>query len=242
MASFGAPTDPNDSPVRHIAQLDLRFEPKPWDFAESRRKEILAHFETLKRERPALFNGTVIMLHRYSIDGDTLRGGYLQTDFASFIAWRDWNFPDPTMRNCFAQAVLRASDGAYLMGVMGEHTANAGQIYFPAGTPDLSDVFDGRVDLAASVARELKEETGLDAAMFDIQPGWTAAFAGPRIALLQTFQSSETATALRDRIRAHLAAETEPELSDMRIVRGRRDLDDAMPPFIHAFIRQACPH
>ncbi len=47
---------------------------------------------------------------------------------------------------------VRASDGAFLLGVMGAHTANAGKIYFPAGTPDPDAMSSGEtVDLAGSV-------------------------------------------------------------------------------------------
>ena len=56
------------------------------------------------------------------------------------IAWRDWGFPDRAVRNCFSAGAIRASDGAFVLGVMGAQTANAGKIYFPAGTPDPSDV------------------------------------------------------------------------------------------------------
>ena len=40
---------------------------------------------------------------------------------------------------------------AFLLGVMGQHTARAGCIYFPAGIPDPSDIVDERVDLSRSV-------------------------------------------------------------------------------------------
>ena len=92
-----------------------------------------------------------------------LEGAFLQTDFASFLAWRDWGFPEAGVTNCFSMGALRTSDGAWLMGVMAPHTAGAGKIYFPAGTPDPGDIVDGRVDLAGSVIREVAEETGLGA-------------------------------------------------------------------------------
>ena len=58
---------------------------------------------------------------------------------------------------------VRASDGAFLLGVMDAHTANAGKIYFPAGIADRSDVVGETVDLAGNVMREVAEETGLTA-------------------------------------------------------------------------------
>ena len=63
-----------------------------------------------------MWNGRVLLMRRGDIADGVLSGAYLETDFASFIAWRDWGFPDTTMRNCFAMAALRSADGAFLLG------------------------------------------------------------------------------------------------------------------------------
>jgi 8-oxo-dGTP pyrophosphatase MutT (NUDIX family) len=220
-----------------VERLELRFAPAHWDFAEERRSEIVAHFADLQRARPALWNGRVLLLHQWSLADGVFRGAYLETDFASFIAWRDWDFPDPTVRNSFSMGALQAADGTFLLGVMGAHTANAGKIYFPCGTPDPSDIVADEVDLDGSVRRELAEETGLNAATLNLEPGWTTVFAGPRIAQIKVLRSDETAAALRARIMDHLRQEPQPELADIRIVRGPADLDPMMPAFVVAFLR-----
>jgi 8-oxo-dGTP pyrophosphatase MutT (NUDIX family) len=226
----------NDIPIVAVERLELRFAPRPWRFADDRRAAIDAHFAALRRHKPALWNGRVLVLHDHELSGTRLSGAYLETDYASFIAWRDWGWPDRSMHNCFGLAALRACDGAFLLGVMAEHTANAGRIYFPGGTPEPKDVFDDTVDLGASVSRELAEETGLGAADVVAEPGWHATFAGPLIGLLKVVQSRLPAEALRDRVRGFLARQAAPELADVRIVRGRDDFDPQMPNFVTAFL------
>jgi 8-oxo-dGTP pyrophosphatase MutT (NUDIX family) len=226
-------------PVVRIDRAELRFAPRPWPFAQARRAEIDAHFAGLRRDKPDLWNGRVLLLHEHAITDAVLHGAYLETDFASFIAWRDWGWPDASMRNCFGQAALQAADGAYLLGVMAGHTMNAGRIYFPSGTPDPTDVVGSAVDLGGSVLRELEEETGLTAADVEIDAGWHAVLAGARLAMLKTVRSPLPAEALRARILAHLAAEPQAELADIRIARGPADLDPMMPEFIVDFLRHA---
>jgi len=99
-----------------------------------------------------------------SSSGERFTASYFETDFASFLAWRDWEFPDREVFNGFGMARCAAADGAFVMGEMGGHTANAGRIYFPAGTPDLDDIKGDTVDIAGSVVREVGEETGLSPA------------------------------------------------------------------------------
>ena len=140
------------------------------------------------------------------------------------------------LRKKFGAGAVISADGAVLLGVMGAHTANAGWIYFPAGTPDPSDIIDGKVDLDWSVARELKEETGLDIAEVAPASGWTTVIDGQLIVHIKTLRSALAADALRARMLEHLATEAQPELADIRIVRGPADYDPAMPAFVTAFL------
>jgi len=226
----------DDIPIIPLTRLDLRYEPDEWPFAVARRAEIDAHFVRLRADKPEMWNGRVLMMRRGGIADGVLSGAYLETDFASFIAWRDWGFPDKTMRNCFPMAALRSSDGAYLLGVMGGHTATAGQVYFPAGTPDPNDVVGERVDLEAGVMRELLEETGLGPADATPQPGWYATPLDQRLALMKVVQARQDADTLRRRILAFLAADAQPELCDIQIIRSVDDLHSAMPPYVSAFL------
>jgi 8-oxo-dGTP pyrophosphatase MutT (NUDIX family) len=224
--------------VVRLTQLAFTFTPRPWPFADARRAEIDQYFAGLRAAKPQLYNGRVLLLHQVGLVDHTLSGSFFETDYASFLALRDWGFPDPAVHNCFAMGALRTTDGAFLLGVMGPHTANAGRVYFPAGTPDPDDVrADGTVDLEGSVRRELGEETGLTPADYVMESGWSLVRAGQRFALFKLLQAHETADALRNRVLRYLARETEPELSGVHIVRGPADLDVDMPPFMAAFIR-----
>lgn len=228
--------------VGHIDRLELVLAPKPWAFADERRAEIDAYFETLRREKPKVWNGRVLLMHHQVVTAGVLRGEYLETDFASFAAWRHWGRPSAGVHDCFGAGAIVTVDGAFLLGVMGPHTANHGRIYFPCGTPDPQDVVGTKVDLDLSVTRELKEETGLDVAEFSAEPGWTMIVNGALIAQIKVLRSRQTAAALRERIRAYLASERHPELADIRVVKTLSDIDRAMPPFVTAFLASRLPH
>lgn len=224
--------------VYRVERLDLSFAPKRWDYAEAKRAEIDAYFAQLQREKPAVWNGRVLLLHSQAIEAGVFRGAYLETDYASFAAWCHWGKPKAGVHDCFASAAIEAADGAFLLGCMAPHTFNAGQIYFPGGTPDPSDIADGKVDLEFSLRRELKEETGLEAAEFVADPGWTTVADGGLIVQIKTLRSTQNAAALRLRIMDLLGREKQPEFSDIHIVRGQADFNDAMPGFVKAFLAQ----
>jgi len=222
--------------VFHVDRLDLSFTPRPWAWADKHRAEIDAWFADMRRKQPALWNGRVLLMHHQVIEHGVLRGEFLETDYASFIAWKRRGHPPAQVRDCFSAAAVQSSDDAFLLGVMGSHTFNAGKVYFPCGTPDANDIIDGKVDFEHSVRRELFEETGLAMDDFTPEPGWTMVVDGSLIGQIKVLRARESAKALHARILGFLAREKKPELADIRVVYGPGDFDQAMPRYVTAFL------
>ncbi len=224
--------------IHRVTTLDLTVRPWSWPFAEARRAEISAHFAGQQAEKPQLWNGRILLGRNPVFSSGLFTRSYFETDFASFLGWRDWGFPDPDVFNGFGMGALRSADGAFVLGEMGRHTANAGRIYFPSGTPDLDDISDGRVDIAGSVAREVEEETGLTPADYRAGAHWDCVVSGAAIAMIRILNVDSSGEALRARIEANLARQHQPELSAIHLVRGTSDLTAAMPRFVTAFIEK----
>ncbi len=170
--------------------------------------------------------------------GERFSAGYFETDFASFLAWRDWGFPDTSVFNGFGMGALRCADGVFVLGEMGHHTSNSGRIYFPSGTPDPTDISGDAVDIAGSVAREVEEEIGLTPADYRADPHWDCVVSGAAIAIIRLLRADLTGEAMRERIEANLARQHHPELAAVHLVRGTQDFTAAMPAFVTAFIEQ----
>ncbi len=229
--------DGADIRVVAIDGIETEFAPAPWAFAEEARERIAANWTVFTRRSPKAFDGRVLLAREPRIETGVFRGRYFETAFSAFLAWRDFGYPDLSVFNVFAMAALRAEDGAFLLGQMGEGTANPGRIYFPAGTPDPSDIVGARVDLGASALRELHEETGLTPDEIAVGNRWIAVFEGQKIALMRDVVVKMPAEAARDAIKARLAALHEEELSDIVVVRGPADIrPDRMPGFTSAYL------
>ncbi len=225
-----------------IMQVKAEVKAHDWPFRSVRKDEIAVHWAKLKAAKPAMFNGQVLLQCRGEVSGTTFSADYFQLDYASFIAWHHWGYPQEAheqIRNGFAMGALRTRDGAYLMGVMGEHTANAGKVYFAAGTPDPGDVLaNGEVDLAGSVMRELEEETGLQASEVSVGDGWRIVLGRERVAFMRDVFIDLAADEARSLIRDRLSRQIQPELCDIAIARSVADIDEArMPIFMQVFLR-----
>jgi hypothetical protein len=227
-----------------VARLQTAFRPGPWDFAREEAARIDAHWRERKAAQPKLFDGRVLLLRGGEIvatpEGNLFRGVFFETDFRNFLAWRDFDFPDRDVYNCFSMAALRAKDGAFLLGESGAHTMNAGRIYFAAGTPDPSDIFGDEVDLAASVAREMQEETGFAPEEAPPSPGWRLVVEGQKIACMQERFLALSAEEACARAARFIAGDAEAELARLHVARGVEDIDpERMPDFTQTFLRDA---
>lgn len=230
--------------IIEVAALDLTYQPAPWPFARERAEAIAANWAERREALPGLFDGRVLLAgpHDYVVrdSATALRAAFFETDYKSFLAWRDFGYPDRSVCNCFSMAALQGADGGFLLGEMAAHTSSAGAAYFPAGTPDHSDIFGDRVDLAASVRRELLEETGIAPGEVVESPSWTIVDSPPRLACMKVMRMAEPAQQIRARVDRFLAAEHDPELSRMHVVRTMSDLEGIRcPDFMKDFLRHA---
>lgn len=220
-----------------LAGAELWHEAEGWAFAARERARIDAHWRGLVAKNPALWNGDVLMGFDPAVAAGRLTARLRSVDFASFVAWRDWGFIDPAAWNCFATPVLVSSDEALIYGVMAAHTLNAGLAYPPSGTLEALDIgAGGRIDLAGSMRREVREETGLE--LGEGRAGERfAVFEARRLSIAQVHRFDQPAAALIARIEAFIAAEAEPELEGVIAVRTRSDLERPMPPYARALAR-----
>lgn len=224
-----------------VARVEALLDPFTWAWRRDHEDLIRQHWHSRWSESATVYNGRVLMLCGLDQAGDTLRASFFETDYAAMIAWIAHGFPGEPVWNGFAMGALRCRDGGYVLGRMADHTANAGKLYFPCGTPDRSDLQPGgEVDLAGSILREIAEETGLPSECYDLEPGWVVIEDGRYLAFLRRGHLALTAADTLARVQAHLAAETRPELAGIEIVSRAEEVDDAaMPGVVIAYLRDA---
>lgn len=233
-----APTAPMTPPAIHrVTLLELGLKPQPWLFAEERRAEIDAHFARMQQQKPKLWNGRVLLARNALFSENCFSADYFETDYASFLAWRDWGHPDLEVLNGFGMGALRCADGAFVLGEMADHTANAGRVYFPGGAPDLDDIRGMSVDIAGSIEREIEEETGLTAADYHAADHWDCVVTRSSVAMMRMLDVDLPGETVRAKIEANLARQSLPELSAIHLVRGAADLTPSMPLYVTAFLK-----
>ncbi len=234
--------------IEQMDRLDCRLRPHRWDFDLDPKGEIDAFWREQTQSNPALYDGIILLANRIEtrIDAESsetvLEVDFFEARFSRLLAWRDFGYPDQSVFNCFAMPALRCSDGAFLLGEMAPGHSSAGQLFFPAGTPDRLDLRGDRVDLLGSVIRELAEETGLRVDALTLSPSWRVVFLGQQVACMKIIDWPAPAQAVALAVERYIASETAPELLRAHMFSSRAQLEDPrLPGFMKAFLAQATP-
>lgn len=231
LESHAAAAGPGPQLLGRVRRTEIALVAGEPDFAVTHRAAIEAHWQRRLAANPALFNGPVLVFEAVEIAGDCLRAQARRTGFATLLAMLDWHDVDSGLFNLFGAAAVLSSDGALLLGRMGHWTAQPGAVKCVGGTPDDSDITAaGQVDIAGSVARECAEETGL------VPPPGAPSFVvsrdGPLLALVAELPFAEAAAALVAAAEAHIAADPDPEIDAIVVLRHIGDADGlAVPPY-----------
>jgi hypothetical protein len=213
-----------------------------WPWARANRQAIAANFARRTARQPAVYDGDVLLARNVRVENDLCSLALFPVKYSELLGAIDLEAAEYEVWNSFAMGILNTADNAYVCAVMGPHTANAGKIYFPAGTPDLSDCRpDGSVDMAGSLLRELEEETGIGDG-FQVDSQWLVIRCWPALALMRLVRFDCSAGQLAARIETAVAAQSEPELSGAKIVRSRADIDPArMPRYLQMLFNHLLP-
>jgi len=213
--------------VHHRSACDLRAVAGTWAFARNNADAIAANWQKETRAKPAYFNGKIHLAQRIAVDTQTFSAELIATDFASFLYWRALGQPAAGVLDVFGSALLIGSDGGVVLGQQRDGNVNSGRLYMPGGFIDPRDVGDdGTIDIAASAARELIEETGLAPGReVERQSGFYVTRCGPLVSIAVSYRAEMTAIALAEHVRHTLAADPDGELVDAVAVRTARDMD-----------------
>ncbi|MEZ5844622.1 MAG: hypothetical protein R3D27_12940 [Hyphomicrobiaceae bacterium] len=212
--------------VVRLRECRLSVADRQWTFQRDNVDAIERHFRAAVRRTPEFYNGRVFVLTEVRIEDGRLDGVLLPTDFASYLYWRESGFDPSLGRDVFGKAIIEAADGALLFGRAADYTMNAGRADLVGGFIDPIDVgFDGAVDIDASIARELGEETGLELASLERRPGYVMAVEGALVALCVHLRSPLSSDELSARIGATLAAQGKPEIAEVVAILPRLHAD-----------------
>jgi 8-oxo-dGTP pyrophosphatase MutT (NUDIX family) len=218
-----------------VSEVEVRLDPGPHPFEMENEEIIARNWQAELAENPALFNGTVVLLSALSYAGRKLTGRCHAVTYATFLYWRRNRLTAPA-EHSFAHAALVSRDGALIAVRMGAHTANAGRVYFAAGSFEPADFRDGAVDLDFNMAREVSEETGIDISGLPRDPGYHAYSSERGTVIFSRYRLAENAETIASRIRDHVAVDPEPEIEGPVIIRDTADLPDGLMPHMRPLV------
>jgi 8-oxo-dGTP pyrophosphatase MutT (NUDIX family) len=216
---------PFEDGVSSLRACTLNVCSETWPFAETHADVIDANWAHASETNPSYFNGAVHLVCGLRFDDNRLDASLLRTDFKSYLYWRQQGFPQADVLDGFGSALLRSADGKIILGRQRAGNVNAGLTYLPAGFIDERDVGpDGSIDIAASVVREVIEETGIAASALVRDAGYYVTRAGPQLSIAVPFRLAMTAADFIRVAERHIALSEASELEAVIPVAARADM------------------
>jgi 8-oxo-dGTP pyrophosphatase MutT (NUDIX family) len=217
-----------------VDEIDVVLDPSPHPFERENADAIAANWPLEIAEKPALFDGTVVLLSEFGYDGGRLFGRCHAVRYSTFLYWRKDRVG--TAAHAFAHPMLVTKDNALIAIRMAAHTVNAGHVYFAAGSFEPEDFTNGLVDAHSNMAREVLEETGLDISEARRGERHYALATTRGTVIFRRYFLDETADEIASRIRDFVAGEAEPEIEEPVVIRHARDLPDGLMPHMPPMI------
>jgi 8-oxo-dGTP pyrophosphatase MutT (NUDIX family) len=217
-----------------VDKIDVVLDPAQHPFERDNAEAIAANWPLEIAEKPALFDGTVVLLSEFGYDGGRLFGRCHAVGYSTFMYWRKDRVA--TAAHAFAHPMLVTSDDALIAIRMGAHTVNAGRVYFAAGSFEPEDFVGGVVDAHGNMVREVREETGLDISEARRGERHYALATERGTVIFRRYFLDETADAIASRIRDFVAGEDEPEIEEPIIIRNARHLPEGLMPHMPPMI------
>lgn len=215
--------------------VDVRLDAGQHPFEVANQLAIKENWLAETAQQPALFDGTVVLLSELAYAGNRLSGRCHAIRYSTFMYWRGLK-PVASAEHAFAHAMLISSDNALVAIRMGAHTANAGKVYFAAGSFEPEDFVDGLVDLDGNMAREVREETGLDLSGADRDERCYALSIESGTVIVRRYRALETADELAAKIRDFVARDSDPEIEGPVVIRGMHDLPEGLMPHMRSLV------
>lgn len=226
-----SPDIPRDV-ILPVDVIDVVLDPAPHPYEIGNEAAIQRSWVEEKAAKPALFDGTVVLLATLRYRDGRIEGRCHAVRYATFLHWRGTRAG--TAQHAFAHAMLVSSDNALIAVRMAGHTVNAGKVYFAAGSFEPEDFPSGRVDADLNMRREVLEETGLDLATASADDRYHALSTSRGTVIVRRYFFRETADELVRRIEAFVAKEVEPEISGPVVILGPDEEHAGLMPHMKA--------
>jgi 8-oxo-dGTP pyrophosphatase MutT (NUDIX family) len=218
-----------------LSGVSLSVKEGPHPFEAENLDEINRNWSAELKEKPRLFDGQLTMFDAHDFTDGHLTARCHLVRFATFLYWRKVA-PVAGAEHFFAHAVPVTHDNSLIAIRMASHTANAGQVYFAAGSFDPNDFRSGLVDIEANMVREVMEETGLDLGAAKAETRYTALHFGGQTVLFRRYQFDMDTSTVSELVDRHLKNDRDPEIDGTVAIRNGCALPEGLTSYMPGII------